>query len=135
MTFADLLGAVIARLDAAGVPYMVTGSLASSYHGEPRATRDVDIAIDPTVDALSSFVDGLVAAGFYVDQAVAREALAQRSQFNAIGPDATLGGRALPTGARVGRLYAGGGSRTSTSRAATPGAVESGAPTVRPGGA
>lgn len=89
MTFADLLAGVISRLDAAGVPYMVTGSLASSYHGEPRATRDIDIVIDPTVDALSSFVDGLVAAGFYVDPAVAREALAQRSQFNAIGPYAT----------------------------------------------
>ena len=25
-----------------------TGSLASSYHGEPRSTRDIDIVIDPS---------------------------------------------------------------------------------------
>ena len=89
MTFAELLAAVITRLDAAGVPHMVTGSLASSYHGEPRATWDVDIVIDPTVDTLTRFVGSLLAADFYVDPDVAREALAQRSQFNAIGPDAT----------------------------------------------
>lgn len=89
MTLAELLAAVITRLDAAGVPYMVTGSVASSYHGEPRATRDVDIVIDPTVDGLTRFVDAMIAADFYVDRHVARDALAQRSQFNAIGPDAT----------------------------------------------
>jgi len=89
VTFAQLLAAVITRLDAAGVPYMVTGSLVSSYHGEPRATRDVDIVIDPTVDGLERFVDAMIAADFHVDRHVAREALAQRSQFNAIGADAT----------------------------------------------
>ena len=39
MTLAELLEATIAALDEAAVPFMVTGSLASSYHGEPRATR------------------------------------------------------------------------------------------------
>lgn len=38
-------------LDAAGVPYMVTGSLASSAFGEPRASEDIDIVIAPTRDA------------------------------------------------------------------------------------
>lgn len=89
MTFAELLAVVISRLDAAGVPHMVTGSLASSYHGEPRATRDIDIVIDPTADGLTRFVGALIAADFYVDPEVAREALAERSQFNAMGPDAT----------------------------------------------
>lgn len=88
MTFADLLAIVIARLEEAGVPYMVTGSLASSYHGVPRATRDVDIVLDPEPAALGRLVDGLDAAGFYVDREAAMDALAGRSQFNAIGPDA-----------------------------------------------
>lgn len=89
MTFADLLAEVIGQLDRADVPYMVTGSIASSYHGEPRATRDVDIVIDPTPAALDRLVDGLRAAGFYADPGAAREALAQRSQFNAIAEDAS----------------------------------------------
>jgi hypothetical protein len=89
VTFGELLATIIERLDRAGVPYMVTGSLASSYHGEPRATRDVDIVIDPEPAALTQLVDSLDAAGFYVDRDVALEALATRSQFNAIGPDAS----------------------------------------------
>lgn len=89
MTFAELLASVIDRLERAGIPYMITGSLASSYHGEPRATRDVDIVIDPEPETLANLVDDLQAAGFYVDGDVAPDALAGRSQFNAIGPDAS----------------------------------------------
>ena len=89
MTFGELLAAVVELLERRVIPYMVTGSLASSYHGEPRATRDVDIVIDPDRDALDGLVDGLRAAGFYVDRDVALDALASRSQFSAIGPDAS----------------------------------------------
>jgi len=89
VTFADLLAHVISGLDRAGIPYMVTGSLASSYHGEPRATRDVDIVVDPTPIALARLVDDLLAADFYVDAEAAQTALAERTQFNAIGPDAS----------------------------------------------
>jgi hypothetical protein len=88
VTFADLLALVVPQLDSAGIPFMVTGSLASSYHGEPRATRDLDLVIDPSDATLERLVDGLVASGFYVDRDVARSALAERSQFNAIGPSA-----------------------------------------------
>ena len=38
----ELLKLVIARLDEAGIEYMLTGSLASSLQGEPRATHDID---------------------------------------------------------------------------------------------
>ena len=64
---------------------MVTGSLASSYHGEPRATLDLDVVIDPTAAALERLVDGLEAAGYYVDRDAASHALRARGQFNAIG--------------------------------------------------
>ena len=89
MTFAAVLATVINALDGATVPYMVTGSLASSYHGEPRATQDVDIVIDPNPESLERLVDGVLQAGFYVDRDVARTALTERTQFNAIGSDAT----------------------------------------------
>ena len=89
MTFRELLASVVERLERAGIPYMVTGSLASSDHGEPRTTRDVDIVVDPEPDALIGLVGDLLAAGFYVDVDVALDALARRSQFNAIGQDAS----------------------------------------------
>lgn len=68
---------------------MLTGSLASTFHGEPRATRDMDIVIDPDPAALGRLVDLLRAGDFYVDRDAAEEALRHRGQFNAIGPDAT----------------------------------------------
>jgi hypothetical protein len=82
---ADLLADAIDRLDRAGIPYMLRGSLASTYHGEPRATRDLDLVIDPRPRALERLVDGLEADGFYVDREAARTALRDRTQFNAIG--------------------------------------------------
>jgi hypothetical protein len=68
---------------------MVTGALASSYHGEPRATRDADIVIHPSREGLDRLTDGLLEAGFHVDRGVAGEAFTDRTQFNAIGADAS----------------------------------------------
>ena len=88
MTLAGLLADVVARLERSRVPYMLTGSLASSYHGEPRATFDIDVVIDPTPHGLDALVDELQAGGYDVDADVARTAVAERTQFNAISPDA-----------------------------------------------
>ena len=88
MTFADLIRTVLRHLAGAGIPYMVTGSVASSYFGEPRATRDLDVVIEPDSHSLEALLERLVADGFSVDRDVAREALYHRTQFNAIGPDA-----------------------------------------------
>jgi hypothetical protein len=67
---------------------MLTGSLASSYYGEPRSTRDVDIVIDPDAAGLERLIDALIDGAYYVDRAVASQALDERTQFNAIGSDA-----------------------------------------------
>lgn len=88
VTFATLIRDVLARLHSAGIAYMVTGSVASSYYGEPRATRDLDVVIDPDRESLRALVDGLIADGFYVDPQAAEEALDRRTQFNAIAPEA-----------------------------------------------
>jgi len=89
MTLAELLGDAIRRLEIAHIPYMVTGSVASTYHGEPRATRDLDIVIDPLPGSLDALVVGLAADGYYVDRDAAVAALRERTQFNAVGADAT----------------------------------------------
>ena len=89
MTLAELLADVIHRLEVAEIPYMVTGSVASTYYGEPRATRDLDIVIDPLTETLARFVESLVADGYYVDRDAASDALRERTQFNAIGAGAT----------------------------------------------
>lgn len=89
MMLAELLADAIRRLDRAQIPYMVTGSVASTYHGEPRATRDLDIVIDPLTETLTVLVEGLAADGYYVDREAALAALRERRQFNAVGAGAT----------------------------------------------
>lgn len=84
MNFEELIALIVRLLDRVGIPYMLTGSLASSYHGEPRATRDVDVVIDPEPAALDQFVADVSEAGLYVDPSSARDALASRTQFSAI---------------------------------------------------
>ena len=88
MTLARLVADAVELLERSEIPYMVTGSVASSYHGEPRATRDLDIVIHPEPQSLEQLVTGLIAAGFYVDRKAALEALPARSRFNAIAADA-----------------------------------------------
>ena len=81
------LATVVGVLEDLGVAYMVTGSVAASYHGRPRATHDTDIVIDPTAAQLAALVQRLSAAKFYVDSAAANAALRERRTFNAIETD------------------------------------------------
>lgn len=90
MSLAGLLGTTIEALEAEGVPYMITGSIASAFHGEPRATRDIDVVIDPAPASLDGLVARLQAAGAYVDAEAARAALRERTQFNAVADDAKV---------------------------------------------
>jgi hypothetical protein len=83
MTQEEFLAEMARRLEAAGIPYMVAGSHASSYHGQPRATQDVDLVIDPTTQQLDQFLSGL-GDPYYVSPEAAREALQRRSLFNVI---------------------------------------------------
>ena len=75
---------VLHLLEQHDIPYMLTGSVAASYHGRPRATHDADVVIDPDAERLDALVEDLDAAGFYVDAAGARLAFERRRQFNAI---------------------------------------------------
>lgn len=82
MTLLQLLAFVVDALDEAGVPHMVAGSFASTYHGEPRMTQDIDFVIDPTDVTLQRLVGRLEPPRFYVGDA--RSAFERRDQFNVI---------------------------------------------------
>lgn len=82
---ARLLGRITRLLDETGIPYMVVGSLASSFHGEPRQTRDIDMVIDPPgAEVLHRFLERLPPDELYADAGAATEALARRTSFNVI---------------------------------------------------
>ena len=86
MKLEEFLSLVVQALDSCGVPSMLTGSLAASYHGHPRATQDVDLVIDQDVEVLLRFAETLRGHGLYVSDAAVREAAQIRGQFNAIDP-------------------------------------------------
>ena len=87
MTLAAFLRRVIEILDAAEVPYMLTGSLASAYYSVPRATQDLDVVVEVEEPGIDYIVRGFLNAGYYVDRDAALEALRMRGQFNAIDPE------------------------------------------------
>jgi hypothetical protein len=84
LTTANVFGRVIGALEQAGIPYMLTGSFASSFHGLPRATQDIDIVISPTADQIRSLIDLLPPAEYYADRDAALDAQRERGQFNVI---------------------------------------------------
>ena len=73
-----------AKLAVAGVPSMVVGSFASSFHGIPRSSQDLDLVIDPQPESLRRFLAELPPADYYVDADAALDALHRRGQFNVI---------------------------------------------------
>jgi hypothetical protein len=80
----DLLREVVGALDETGIPHMLVGSFASSAHGAPRATQDVDIVIDPISQSLERFVKAFDPDRIYVDPSAAERAFLDRDQFNLI---------------------------------------------------
>jgi len=86
MSLTEFLHRVIGILDEAGVPYMLTGSLASAFYAIPRATQDLDVVIATEVGGVEEIVQGLQNAEWYVDRNAALEAYRTRGQFNAIDP-------------------------------------------------
>jgi hypothetical protein len=63
---------------------MLTGSFASSYHGAPRATQDIDLVIEPTPEQIRGFVRLLPREQYHVDEGAALEAVRHEGQFNVI---------------------------------------------------
>ncbi|MEW6753800.1 MAG: nucleotidyl transferase AbiEii/AbiGii toxin family protein [Candidatus Latescibacterota bacterium] len=74
---------VTQTLERLGIPYLVGGSLASSLHGIPRATQDVDIVAAVRREHVASLVAALQAS-FYIDAEMIREAIGRGSSFNVI---------------------------------------------------
>lgn len=75
---------VRAALESSGVPYFVTGSFASSAHGVPRSTNDIDIVIAPTPQQLTALLEQFPESEFALSKEDAFDALRRRSQFNVI---------------------------------------------------
>ena len=74
---------IAARLDTAGILYMLTGSMAMAIYAEPRMTRDIDLVIECQPEDAAT-IAALFEADCYVDVEAIREAARRRSMFNII---------------------------------------------------
>ncbi|MGQ0800636.1 MAG: hypothetical protein ACT4NL_11065 [Pseudomarimonas sp.] len=77
----ELWGIVSRRLEAAGVPYMLTGSFALAFYATPRMTRVIDWVIAPDTDSLRRLIEAF-SPDFYVDGDAANEAVQTQRMFN-----------------------------------------------------
>jgi len=80
----EFLRVLTELLEQVGVPYMLAGSVASSYHGEPRATQDIDLVVALTLGSVRRLFAQLDQERFYMDRDTAMSAVRSRSQFNII---------------------------------------------------
>ena len=69
--------------DAVSARWAIGGSLASSAHGEPRATNDIDVIAVLSENEARAFVAAL-GVDFYADADVAADAVRHRSSFNVV---------------------------------------------------
>lgn len=74
---------IVKEFERLNISYLVGGSLASSLHGVPRATNDVDMVADIHYEHIPGLVNALKSE-FYVDADMIREAIQRRSSFNVI---------------------------------------------------
>ena len=81
----DLLERVARIFEHTKIPFMIAGSFASTAHGLPRSTQDLDIVIDPpNAAAIDALLRELPADAYYVDADAAHDAFKRRSLFNVI---------------------------------------------------
>jgi hypothetical protein len=88
VTLEEFLQRAVGILDETGVPYMVTGSLASAFYAVPRATQDLDFVFATDRAGVERMVQAFLDEGFYVDRDAAIDAHRTHGQFNAIDPAA-----------------------------------------------
>jgi len=60
---------IASRLDSAGIPYMITGSVAMAVYSVPRMTRDIDLVVELKPGDVDKIVD-LFSEDCYIDPEV-----------------------------------------------------------------
>jgi len=87
---AELLRYLVETLEALGIDYMIVGSQASIYYGEPRFTQDIDVVADLAATHIPRLLERFALPAFYLSEDAVRDALTHRGQFNIIHPASGL---------------------------------------------
>lgn len=79
----EVLKMVARKLEGAHIPYMITGSVASSFYAMPRMTRDIDIVAEIKREDVERLVE-IFKDDFYIDRDAVLEAISKQRMFNAV---------------------------------------------------
>lgn len=79
----QIIKKLVEVFDKLHIAYFIGGSLASSLHGIPRATQDVDIVANIKNNHISPMVEAL-GSRFYISGEMIQEAIQRKSSFNLI---------------------------------------------------
>lgn len=85
----EVLVDCLQRLNASGLRYMLTGSMASNAWGMPRTTHDIDVVVHITAADVPKVVQAF-SDGFFIQEMSVRNALRPPHQFNAIDEQSPL---------------------------------------------
>lgn len=84
MTVPDETSAVLRALEATGITYCLTGSLASTAWGRPRATYDADVLVALKRADVEALLAAFPTPAWYLDRESIVTALHAGGEFNAI---------------------------------------------------
>ncbi|MEN4012936.1 MAG: hypothetical protein ROW48_12955 [Bellilinea sp.] len=87
MSQSKLLKKVIQTLVHLEIPYMITGSIASSLQGEPRSTHDIDIVVAIHHAGAKKLLTAFTQPDYYLDEASICDAINREGMFNLIDVD------------------------------------------------
>ncbi len=85
----DIVRDVSARLEAAGIAYMLTGSMAMNYYAQPRMTRDIDLVVALAPADASKIVKAFT-PDYYVFEEAVSGSIAHESLFNLIHQESII---------------------------------------------
>ena len=86
MELSDLLRHLTETLERLEIPYAITGSMATSVHGEPRLTHDIDVVVDLKARQINDFCAAFPDPEYYLPSDYVAEAVRRRFQFNILQP-------------------------------------------------
>ena len=86
----ELLEYLGQTFDALGIPYLITGSMATISYGEPRFTNDIDVVAALTPAHVQAVCAAFPSPEYYCSAAAAEQAVREHSQFNILHPRSGL---------------------------------------------
>lgn len=81
---------VVAEFNGLGIPYMVTGSMASNFYGQPRLTHDIDLVLTLPRSAVGALAEHFPGPRYYLSPEAALEAVENAGMFNIIDTETGL---------------------------------------------